>query len=108
MDNLKKTISYRERLNQPPLVVEVKHHAKKRLVSSQLLDENTRRLVQKCEYRICDNNDKLSRFRVNDFSVEVMQSIGAMDKQRYISLSPDAQTSQSIIENQLLNNQELN
>ena len=108
MDSLKKTISYRARLNQSPHVCDVKKHKKMRLVSSQVMDERTHRLVQHCEYRVCDNNEKLSQYKVNDFSVEVMQAIGAMDKQRPISLLHDVHTSQANIENQLLNNKELN
>lgn len=108
MDNQKTALSYRARLNAEPMTIVCKQYAKRRLRQSSFVDDDTHRVVYKTEYAVEDNNKLLSKFRVNDFSLETMQAVGVHDNSLPCLLSYDVQTSQSIIESSLLNSKTLN
>lgn len=55
------------------------------LTSSQVLDEKISRVVKKTEYIPFSN--KLAKFKVNDFSIENLQAVGALDKMKSVTLS---------------------
>lgn len=101
MDVLKQSISYRNRLHVESPKITCKKHVKRVITSQTVKDESTGRLVQNTQYVEVDNNNYLNRFRVNDFSIEVMQNVGAMDGAQNITLRHDSQTELASIEHAL-------
>lgn len=101
MDVLKQSISYRNRLHIECPKISCKKHVKRSITSQTVKDEATGRLVQHTQYVEVDNNNYLNRFRVNDFSIEVLQNVGAMDGANNITLRHDVHTELASVESGL-------
>lgn len=53
------------------------HKQRQRLVNKQELDENTGRVLTKCEFQSYDPAAEINKFNVNDFCLENLTAIGA-------------------------------
>lgn len=55
------------------------------LCSSQVLDEKIGRLVKKTQFSPFSN--KLSKYKVSDFSIENLQAVGVLDSMKSVTLT---------------------
>lgn len=84
-----KPVTHYEQMHNPNLKRKVKIERLERsvLTKEKVLDEDTGRVFYRSSYVLKDNNKELSKYRVSDFSLENLISIGAVENLRKVHLN---------------------
>ena len=101
-----KAISFNERMNNRAKYehnVQPAHIEADILITEPLLDPNTGRTVASNKYVKFDTRKVLKKFNVNDFALENLQAVGAVDKLTQTRLSGDVFESVDNIERTFIN-----
>ena len=75
--------------DKPHSFPRIKLREYKSLVTTQVLDEKTGILVTKTEFKTCKNADNMKKFKIRDFSLENLITLG-------VSLQPCSTLSMSL------------